>query len=268
LSGGLASGKAHLPTSAPHPGLQTPRSDIRPVIRPPSRRRTWSYGRRFPVVFRPPAFASWAPCPAGKFRPNYSRPTTTAHAYLRIRRGPRRGFTTFHTRETRTGPGALFTPGMTVFAGHRVVRSRRLPPHNGRSLPPRHYGPTRDVGVTRHQQEFPDSRPIPVLPLTCDRHGWDDGPWAFPWASHPTDQEPATHATVGTRSNTDPELRLRHPPNLPHELTHNVRLRVATTGIARIRAAGNAHPTVRRSHHQSLSWTHGGYVAARSSVAS
>ena len=53
----------------------------------------------------------------------------------------------------------------------------------------------------------------------------------FPWASHPTDQEPATHATVGTRSNTDPELRLRHPSNLLHELTHNVRLRVATTLI-------------------------------------
>jgi hypothetical protein len=116
---------------------------------------------------------------------------------------------------------ALFTPGMTVFAGHRVVRGRRLPSHNGRSLPSRPYSPTRDVGVTRHQQEFPDSRPIPVLPLTCDRHGWNGGPWAFPWASHPTDQEPATHATVGTRSNTDPELRLRHPSNLLHELTHN-----------------------------------------------
>src|SRR6266540_7339117 len=102
------------------------------------------------------------------------------------------------------------------------------------SLPPRHCVPTRDVDVTRHQQEFPDSRPIPVLPLTCDRHGWDDGPWAFPWASHPTDQEPDTHATAGTRSNTDPELRLRHPSNLLHELTHNVRLRVATTGTVRI----------------------------------
>jgi hypothetical protein len=124
-----------------------------------------------------------------------------------------------------------------VFAGHRVVRSRRLPSHNGRSLPPRHCSPTRDVDVTRHQQEFPDSRPIPVLPLTCDHHGWDDGPWAFPWASHPTDQEPATHATVGTRSNTDPELRLRHPSILPHELTHNVRLRVATTLTAHIRAS-------------------------------
>ena len=91
---------------------------------------------------------------------------------------------------------------MTVFAGHRVVRDRRLPSHNGRSLPSQCYVPARDVGVTRHQQEFPDSRPIPVLPLTCDRHGWDDGSWAFPWASHPTDQEPATHATAGTRSNT------------------------------------------------------------------
>src|SRR6266511_718874 len=63
-----------------------------------------------------------------EFRPDHSRPTSTAHAYLRTRCGPRRGFTTFHTRETRTGPGALFTPRMTVFAGHRVVRSRRLPP--------------------------------------------------------------------------------------------------------------------------------------------
>jgi hypothetical protein len=71
----------------------------------------WSRGHRFPVVFRPPAFASWAPCPAGKFRPDHCRPTTTAHAYPRTRRGPRRGFTTFHTRETRTGPGALYTPG-------------------------------------------------------------------------------------------------------------------------------------------------------------
>src|SRR6266540_2478905 len=176
-----------------------------------------------------------------EFRPDHSRPTSTAHAYLRTRCGPRRGFTTFHTRETRTGPGALFTPRMTVFAGHRVVRSLRLPPPNGRSLPPRHCVPTRDVDVTRHQQEFPDSRPIPVLPLTCDRHGWDDGPWAFPWASHPTDQEPDTHATAGTRSNTDPELRLRHPSNLLHELTHNVRLRVATTATVLTEALRFAH---------------------------
>src|SRR5260370_8274497 len=40
--------------------------------------------------------------------------------------------------------------------------------------------------MTRHQQEFPGSRPIPVFPLTCGRPGGDGGPWAFPRASHPT----------------------------------------------------------------------------------
>jgi hypothetical protein len=54
-----------------------------------------------------------------------------------------------------------------------------------------------------------------ALYRSFDRPGWDDGPWAFPWASHPTDQEPATHATVGTRSNTDPELCPRHTSNPP-----------------------------------------------------
>jgi predicted nucleic acid-binding protein len=26
----------------------------------------------------------------------------------------------------------------------------------------------------------PDSRPIPVVPLACGRHGWSGGPRAFP----------------------------------------------------------------------------------------
>ena len=105
---------------------------------------------------------------------------------------------TFRTRETRTGPGALFTPGTAVSAGHRVVRGRRLPPLSGRFLLSRHSHPARDVDVTRHQQGFPDSRPIPVLPLACGRHGWSGGPWAFPRAPHPAGQEPATHVTAGT----------------------------------------------------------------------
>ena len=105
---------------------------------------------------------------------------------------------TFRTRETRTGPGALFTPGTAVSAGHRVVRGRRLPPLSGRFLSSRHSHPARDVDVTRHQQGFPDSRPIPVLPLACGRHGWSGGPWAFPRAPHPAGQEPATHVTAGT----------------------------------------------------------------------
>src|SRR5712691_1579919 len=63
---------------------------------------------------------------------------------------------------------------------------------------PQNRNPTRDVDLSRHQQEFPGSRPMPVLPLTCGRHGRVGGPWAFPRASHPTDQEPATHVAVGT----------------------------------------------------------------------
>jgi hypothetical protein len=198
------------------------------------------------LSFRPPAFASWAPCPAGKFRPDHSGPTTTAHAYPRTRRGPRHGFTTFHTRETRTGPGALFTPGMTVSAGHRVVRDRRLPPHNGRSLPPRHCVPARDVDVTRHQQEFPDSRPIPVLPLTCDRPGWGRRPLGFPVGFAP-DRSGTGHARHGgDKVEHNPQLRLRHPSNLLHELTHNVRLRVATTPTVPTARWINGRPIHRR----------------------
>ena len=63
---------------------------------------------------------------------------------------------------------------------------------------PRNRNPTRDVDLSRHQQEFPGSRPVPVLPLTCGRHGRVGDPWVFPRASYPADQEPATHVAVGT----------------------------------------------------------------------
>jgi hypothetical protein len=87
-----------------------------------------------------------------EFRPHYCRPTATGAHTGTPTTDPGRVYT-FHTRETRTGPGALFTPGMTVFAGHRVVRGCRLPPHSGRPLPPRYIYPTRGVGFTRHQQD-------------------------------------------------------------------------------------------------------------------
>ena len=164
--------QAHLSTSAPC-RARTVTPGIRPVIHLPSGRRSRSYGLRFPVDFRLPAFASWTPCPAGTSAPiTVGLPPQTALA------DPRRtqsGFTTFHTRETRTGWGALFTPGTTVFTGHRCVRGRRLPLLNGESLSSRHSVPTREVGVMRHRQEFPVSRPS-VLPLACDRPGWDSGP--------------------------------------------------------------------------------------------
>jgi len=57
------------------------------------------------------------------------------------------GVSTFRTHEIRTGPGALYTPGTAVFAGHRLLHGRRLPPLSGRSLPPRRYSPARGVDV-------------------------------------------------------------------------------------------------------------------------
>jgi hypothetical protein len=75
-------------------------------------------------------------CQTG-FRPHYCRPTAPGAHTRTPATDPGRVYT-FHTRETRTGPAALYTPGTAVFTSHRVLRGRRLPPHNGRSLSPRH----------------------------------------------------------------------------------------------------------------------------------
>jgi len=58
---------------------------------------------------------------------------------------PWRGVYAFPTCETRTGWGALSTPGTTVLTSHRYVRGRRLPHLNGQSLSSRHNNPTRDA---------------------------------------------------------------------------------------------------------------------------
>ena len=67
-------------------------------------------GTRFPAAFRPPAFAFWAPCPARDFRPSYDRPTARP-ALTRACRADLDEVYTFRTHETRTGSGALYTPG-------------------------------------------------------------------------------------------------------------------------------------------------------------
>jgi hypothetical protein len=127
------------------------------------REETRPCGTRLPAAFRPPAFASWAPCPARDFRPSYGRPTVPP-ALTRACTADPGEVSTFRMHETRTGPGALYTPGTAVSAGRRPVHGRRLPPLSGRSLAPRYHAPARDVSVTRHQQGFPDSRPSGPFP--------------------------------------------------------------------------------------------------------
>ena len=71
-------------------------------------------------------------CQTG-FRPHCCRPTATGAHTRAPATDPGRVYT-FPTHETRTGPGALYAPRTTVFASHRVLRGRRLPPYIGRSL--------------------------------------------------------------------------------------------------------------------------------------
>ena len=74
-----------------------------------SREETRPCGTRLPAAFRPPAFASWAPCPARGLRLLRSayRPACT---YRACRAEPWE-VPTFRTHETRTGPGALLSRG-------------------------------------------------------------------------------------------------------------------------------------------------------------
>jgi hypothetical protein len=85
---------------------------------------------RFPVAFRPPAFASWASC---------SRQGVGPPLRLAYRPAPGKpesvpdpdGFSMFRTRETRLGLGALYTPGTAVSTRPRMLHDRRLPHHSG-----------------------------------------------------------------------------------------------------------------------------------------
>jgi hypothetical protein len=87
---------------------------------------------RFPAAFRPPAFASWASCPAREFSPTYDRPTGPPFLH-----GPDPGeVSMFRTHEIRLGPGVLSTPGTAVSTRPRSILDRRLPPLNDRPLPP------------------------------------------------------------------------------------------------------------------------------------
>src|SRR5260370_25842861 len=103
------------------------RPGIRPVIRAPSGGEP-DTRRRFPAAFRPPAFASQSPCPARDFRPPYGRPTALP-AHTRACPADPDEVSTFRTHETRTGPGALSTPGTTVPTCHdaSAAAACRLP---------------------------------------------------------------------------------------------------------------------------------------------
>ena len=86
---------------------------------------SWS---RFPVAFRPPAFASWPSCPAREFSPPYGR--LTAHRTT-LRQADPDKVSLFRTHETRLGWVPSVPRERRCSHDRSVVLGRRLPPHNG-----------------------------------------------------------------------------------------------------------------------------------------
>jgi hypothetical protein len=106
------------------------------------------------------------------------------------------GVTAFRTRELRPGwvpslpRGRRCAPGQVVSltgACRFAAASPCTPPH----FPSTRFSP--HEASTRVHAIHPSG-----LPLACGRPDGTGRPWAFPRASHPADQEPTTHAEVGT----------------------------------------------------------------------
>ena len=163
---------------------------------------------RFPVAFRRPAFASWASC---------SRQGIRLSSRSACRPAPRRrppdpdGVSTFHTHEIRPDRVSSLPRGRRCSYDHRCVRGRRLPPHNGRPLPPRYNQPTRDVRLTRHQQGFSVIHPF-GLPLAGDTRS-GRAPLGFPLSFAPSRCRPRTSGR-GQVWNPDPSHIFGVTPNL------------------------------------------------------
>jgi hypothetical protein len=146
---------------------------------------------RFPVAFRPPAFASRViPIPPGELGLPHSRLTARRHGG-----GPRRGYHLPPSRAT-TGLGALSPPG--TGGAHRTgCRARPAPAASQRHVPtPRHHIPPR--GATIHEASMKVHAIHPSgLPLARDPHsGMEILRLSLGLRTPPS---PATHAKDGAR---------------------------------------------------------------------
>ena len=156
---------------------------------PRPRRSTGKDGAGFLLPFgRRPSLLGHPVPPAG-FRPSYDRPTAPANG------ADPSGVSMFRTRETRLGPGALFTPGTAVPSRPVNLPDRRTPPSSGRSLftPVQHSAPgcNRDEASSRVHWRSPlPAFPSPVIPGTVR------GPSGFSLSSAPGRAGPS-HARQG-----------------------------------------------------------------------
>jgi hypothetical protein len=107
------------------------------------------------------------------------------------------GVTAFRTHELQSGWAPSGPRGQRCSRRPRRLKAGRLPLRNGRSLHPAPALHHTGLRITRHQRGFKQfARPIFPSPVTARMERAALG--LEPRASHPADQEPTTHAEVGT----------------------------------------------------------------------
>ena len=202
---GCSSSKAHLPhvSLLSQPGTGP---GIRPVIQhhPPGAAAMPCW---FPVAFRPPAFASWASCSRQGTGPPSRSAYRRASAHHRSPPDPD-GVSTFHTRKTRLGLGALCIPGITVST--RSSMCPRPPPAASQRQRPCPPSTTTRPGRFESRDISEGFRTSPHASLPLTRCPWTvQGPLGFPVSSAPSRCRPRT-SRWGRVLDTDPKSRRRH----------------------------------------------------------
>ena len=177
---------------------------------------------RFPVVFRPPAFASWSSCSRRGVRPS-------SRSAYRTNGPDLDGVTAFRTHEQRPGwapsipRGQRCSPRTGEDAQPAPVASQRLVPK-----PRRQHSTDARLRLTRHQRGFKQfTRPVFPSPAAP---GWNGSPSAFPPSfapRRPGAGRRTSGAGTGHRARTRNNA-LRHRPSLQSSVfTRGVRPRVA-----------------------------------------
>jgi hypothetical protein len=181
---------AHLTTSALFQAV--PHGPVSGRLSTPISRRTLIDSAWFPAAFRPPAFASWSSCS----RPGVELSLRSAYRHACAWR-TLTGFPCFARTSCDRGGCPLYSED----GGAHPDRSRS--PASACRItatcpcaPPQHPSmrgsASRSINQGFTQVSSVRSSPRLALPV------WTAAPWAFPRASYPADQEPATHVGAGT----------------------------------------------------------------------